>query len=89
VATDALLGIKGNVDRKAVHDAFKGITKVKTDMMCGTWYFGPGDRHQPNHAGRASIITGGGFKTLTECYQSKDSELADVLEAEKKGGLIN
>ena len=89
VATDALLGIKGTIDRKAVHDAFKGITKVKTDMMCGAWYYGPGERHQPNHAGRASVITGGGFKTLTECYQSKDSELADVLAAEQKGGLIN
>jgi branched-chain amino acid transport system substrate-binding protein len=88
-ATDALLKIQGPIDRKVVFTAFKGTTNVKTDMMCGTWYFGPGDRHQPNHAGRASVITGGGFKTLTECYQSKDTELADVLAAEQKGGLIN
>jgi hypothetical protein len=31
----------------------------------------------------------GGFKTLTECYQSKDSDLADVLKLEAKGGLVN
>jgi branched-chain amino acid transport system substrate-binding protein len=89
VATDALLKVKGNLDRKAVHDAFKGITNFRTDMLCAPWYFGPGDRHQPNHAGRASIITGGSFKTLTECYQSKDAELADIQAAEKKGGLVN
>jgi len=89
VATKALLNVKGNLDRKAVHDAFKGITNYRTDMMCAPWYFGSGDRHQPNHAGRASVITRGGFKTLTECYQSKDSELADILAAEKKGGLVN
>lgn len=88
-ATAALLKVNGPIDRKVAFTAFKGTTNVKTDMMCGTWYFGPGDRHQPNHAGRASVITGGGFKTLTECYQSKDTELADILAAEQKGGLIN
>jgi branched-chain amino acid transport system substrate-binding protein len=89
VATEALLKIKGPVDRKSVHDAFKGIVNFRTDMMCAPWYFGSGDRHQPNHEGRAAIITGGGFKTLSQCYQSKDTELADVLAAEKKGGLVN
>lgn len=89
VATDALLKIKGTVDRKTVHDAFKGIVNFRSDMMCGPWYFGAGERHQPNHQGRASLLVAGGFKTLTECYTSKDGELADVLDAEKKGGLIN
>jgi branched-chain amino acid transport system substrate-binding protein len=89
VATDALLKIKGTVDRKAVHDAFKGITNFRTDMMCAPWYFGAGERHQPNHEGRAADLIAGGFKTLTKCYQSKDSELADVIESEKKGGLVN
>ncbi len=89
VATEAMLKIKGNIDRKSVHDAFKGIVNFRTDMMCAPWYFGPGDRHQPNHQGRAAVLQDGGFKTLTECYTSKDGELADVLEAEKKGGLIN
>ncbi len=89
VATEALLKIKGPIDRKAVHDAFKGITNFKTDMMCAPWYFGAGERHQPNHHGRTAAVVAGGFKTQAACYQSKDAELADVLEAEKKGGLIN
>jgi branched-chain amino acid transport system substrate-binding protein len=89
MATEALMGIKGNVDRKAVHDAFKGITKAKTDMMCAPWYFGPGERHQPNHAGRMSHLINGGFKTLTSCFQSKDIDLADINALEAKGGLIN
>jgi branched-chain amino acid transport system substrate-binding protein len=87
--TDALLRIKGNVDRKSAFQAIVGTTKWKTDMMCGAWYFGPGERHQPNHAGRAALLQKGGFKTLTECYQSKDSELEDVLKLEAKGGLVN
>jgi branched-chain amino acid transport system substrate-binding protein len=58
-------------------------------MMCAPWYFGPGERHQPNHKGRAALLVKGGFKTLTECYQSKDSDLADILSLEAKGGLVN
>ncbi len=87
--TDALLGIKGNVDRKSAYQAIVGIKNWKSDMMCAPWYFGTGERHQPNHKGRAALLVKGGFKTLSECYQSKDSELEDILKLEAKGGLVN
>lgn len=89
VVTDALLGIKGNVDRKSAYQAIVATKNWKTDMMCSPWYFGPGERHQPNHNGRAAQLVAGGFKTLTQCYQSKDAELEDVLKLEAKGGLVN
>ena len=89
VSTEALMAIKGPIDRKSTYAAFKGLTKVKSDMMCAPWYFGPGDRHQANHAGRMSVINGNGFKTLTDCFQSKDSDLADIIAIEAKGGLVN
>jgi branched-chain amino acid transport system substrate-binding protein len=89
VATDALLGIKGPVDRKSVFTAFQSVHNVHTDMLCAPWYFGPGDRHQPNHSGRVALLTNGGFKVLTDCFQSKDADLADVLKLEAKGGLVN
>jgi branched-chain amino acid transport system substrate-binding protein len=89
VTTEALLGIKGNVDRKSAYQAIVSTAKWKSDMMCAPWYFGPGERHQPNHKGRAALLQKGGFKTLTDCYQSKDSDLADVLKLEAKGGLVN
>jgi branched-chain amino acid transport system substrate-binding protein len=87
--TDALLGIKGNVDRKSAYQAIVGIKNWKSDMLCSPWYFGTGERHQPNHSGRAADLVKGGFKTVTACYQSKDAELADVLALEAKGGLVN
>ena len=89
VTTDALLGIKGNVDRKSAYQAIVGVKNYKSDMMCAPWYFGTGERHQPNHKGRAALLVKGGFKTLSECYQSKDSELDDILKLEAKGGLVN
>ena len=87
--TDALISIKGNVDRKSAYNAIVGIKNFKSDMLCAPWYFGPGDRHQPNHGGRAALLVKGGFKTLTECFQSKDTELNDILALEAKGGLVN
>ncbi|MEY4757307.1 MAG: hypothetical protein RJA34_2205 [Pseudomonadota bacterium] len=87
--TEALLGIKGTVDRKSAYNAIVGIKNWKSDILCAPWYFGTGNRHQPNHAGRASDLVKGGFKTLTGCYQSKDTELSDILSLEAKGGLVN
>lgn len=88
-ATSALLGIKGTIDRKSTFDAFKNIVKFKTDLTCAPWYFGPGERHQGNHAGRIAQITNGNFKTLTECIPSKDADLADITAIEAKGGMVN
>jgi branched-chain amino acid transport system substrate-binding protein len=89
VETNALLGIKGPIDRKSVYAAFKEIHNFRTDILCAPWYFGPGDRHQGNHTGRIAQIIGGKFKTITECFQTKDPELADVNALEAKGGLTN
>lgn len=89
VATEALLAINGPINRKSVYDAFKGVKNFRTDMLCAPWYYGSGERHQPNHSGRIALLTGGGFKTQTGCFQSKDADLADVLQLEAKGGLVN
>jgi branched-chain amino acid transport system substrate-binding protein len=88
VATEALLGIKGNIDRKTTFEAFKAVKNFKSDMMCGPWYFGGAERHQPNHMGRAAELTATGFKTITDCYQSKDAELSDVLDFESKNAAM-
>jgi branched-chain amino acid transport system substrate-binding protein len=89
VATQAMLSIKGEVNRKSTYDAFKAVKNYKTDMLCAPWYYGNGDRHQPNHSGRVAIMEAKGFKTLTGCFQSKDADLSDVLGLEAKGGLVN
>lgn len=88
-ATNALLSIKGPVTRKSAYEAFVGTKNVRSDILCSPWYFGNGARHQANHTGRVSMITGGAFKVVSECFRSKDGELADVLEQESKGGLVN
>jgi branched-chain amino acid transport system substrate-binding protein len=39
VATDALLGIKGDITKESVNDAFKSIKDFKSDIWCKPWYF--------------------------------------------------
>ncbi len=89
VATDAMLSIEGDVTREKVFAAFKGITNVNTDMLCAPWYFGTGDRHQANHMGRVTLLTETGFDIKTDCFRTKDEELADILALESAGGLVN
>jgi branched-chain amino acid transport system substrate-binding protein len=81
-ATQALLSVKGDIDRKTTYNALKDVKNLRTDMLCGPWYFGNGDRHNANHAGRMALLTAGGFKTVTGCFDAKDAELADVLKTE-------
>jgi branched-chain amino acid transport system substrate-binding protein len=39
VATDALLGIKGDITKESVNDAFKNIKDFKSDIWCKPWYY--------------------------------------------------
>jgi branched-chain amino acid transport system substrate-binding protein len=51
--------------------------------MCGPWYFGPGNEHNPNHAGSIAVVQDGGFKSVSGCFDIDDPELADIRKMEK------
>ena len=85
IFVDALLPLDpASIDRTTVTDALRGVSDYETDLICGNWYFGDGDRHQPNHAGRIVEMTPGGigFNTLKDCHEVEDPELADILASE-------
>ncbi len=88
IFTDTLLGMEGDITREAVFAAIQGIKAYESDLNCGSWYFGPGDRHNANHAGRIVTITESGEYALAQdCQEHDDPELADVLELESSEGL--
>ena len=89
VATEAMLAIKGEISRESVYKAFKNINNINTDMLCAPWYFGNGERHQANHKGRVALLTTTGFDIKTDCFQTQDTELSDVLALEAAGGLVD
>lgn len=85
IFVDTLLQLdSANINRETVTEALRGVTGYKTDLLCGDWYFGDGDRHHPNHAGRIvqMVPDGIGFTTLEDCTEVADPELADVLATE-------
>lgn len=88
IFTDALLGMDGDITREAVFEAIQGIKAYPSDLNCGDWYFGPGDRHNANHAGRIVTINDSGeYELVQDCQEHADPELADILELEASEGL--
>jgi hypothetical protein len=58
--------------------------------VCGPWYFGAeADVHNANHAGRVVQQVDGGWKTITDCFEVEDPDLAPILEMEAAGGLVD
>lgn len=88
IFTDTLLSMDGDITRESVFAAVKGITGYPSDLNCGDWYFGPGDRHNSNHAGRiVTINDDGGYDLVKDCHEHADPELADILALEESEGL--
>jgi branched-chain amino acid transport system substrate-binding protein len=68
--------------------AMRGMKKgYQSDIACGPWYFGPGSRHNPNHAGSVAVTSGGKWVTKQSCFEVEDPDLADVLKTEKEIGI--
>jgi branched-chain amino acid transport system substrate-binding protein len=78
-----------DITREGVYKALTDVKNYSSDLMCAPWYFGPGDRHNANHAGRMVKINDKGEYELTQdCQEVVDPELVDVLDTEKSGGLV-
>ncbi len=76
------------IDRASVTAALRGMKSgLLSDIACGPWYFGPGNRHNPNHAGSVAVTSGGKWVTQQSCFEAEDPDLADVLATEKEIGI--
>lgn len=88
--TEELLGLDpAKIDRATVTNALRLGKQHTSDILCGPWYFGPGERHSPNHAGSIAVIHDGKWKTVKGCFEIADPDLADILATEKKLGLAD
>jgi branched-chain amino acid transport system substrate-binding protein len=85
IATQAMLKLDPTkIDRASVGTALRNVKGFKSDIICGAWYFGPGNQHNAVHAGSEAVIHDGGFQTKASCFENDDPELAPVLKAEKE-----
>ncbi len=89
IFTETLLEMDPDeITREAVFEAIQAIDAFPSDLGCGAWYFGPGDRHNANHAGRIVTINADGeYELVQDCTEHEDPELADVLALEESEGL--
>jgi len=87
--TDALLKLDPkDISRETVSKAVLGITDYESDLLCAPWYYGEADEHNANHSTRTAQIESGVFEKLTDCIDSGDPALADILSREKSEGLV-
>ena len=89
IFTETVLGLADDEvdDRDAVTEALRSITSYESDLLCGNYYFGPGDEHKSNHAGRVASIVDGAWVQSADCFEVNDPDLEDTLALESELGL--
>jgi branched-chain amino acid transport system substrate-binding protein len=86
---EALLKLDpAKIDRASVTEAIRGITNQTSDLLCGPYYVGPGDRHMPNHANVMMQMIDGGFKQVGECTDVDSAYLDPIRAQEKELGIV-
>ena len=74
-------------DRAKVSAAIRAISGKESDLMCGPYYVGDADFHQPNHAGYMVKIVEGGYEIVRDCFEYDSSYFEPMIEIEKQLGL--
>jgi branched-chain amino acid transport system substrate-binding protein len=86
IATEALLGIKGEYTVKSVNEAFKNVKNFKTDILCEPYYYGEAPLHIPNHTDRTTTPRDGVMVEKEGCFDisNVDPDIKRVEEIEAK-----
>jgi branched-chain amino acid transport system substrate-binding protein len=91
VATDALMGIEGEITKESVNEAFRGIQNFVSDIWCKPWYFESGTgANVSNNVDLTVAPRDGEMVQLEECFEIAElpgNNLAEIRQAEEEGGL--
>jgi branched-chain amino acid transport system substrate-binding protein len=84
IATEAMLGIQGEITKQTVNDAFKNVRNFQTDILCSPWYFGEAPLHIPNNVDRTVTPRGGVMVEKEGCFEisEADPDIAQVRQIE-------
>lgn len=77
------------LDRATVTEAIRNIKNFTSDLLCGPYYVGPGDRHMPNHANMMAQMVEGGYKIVGACTDVDSAYLDPYRANEKALGIVN
>jgi branched-chain amino acid transport system substrate-binding protein len=91
VATDALLGIEGDITKESVNEAFRSIRNFVSDIWCQPWYFESGiGANVSNNADLTVAPRDGAMVQLEDCFEIAElpgNNLAEIRQAEEENGL--
>ena len=89
IATEAMLGIKGDVNKESVNEAFKNVKDFKTDMLCKPYYYGEAPLHIPNNTDWTVTPKEGTMVEKESCFEISDADapIKRVRDIEKKDGI--
>lgn len=63
---DVLKSIKGDITRESVTKALKDMEPIDNEMVGTPYVFGPGDSHNPNHAGFPVMLKDGAWSNAAD-----------------------
>jgi branched-chain amino acid transport system substrate-binding protein len=91
VATDALLGIEGDITKESVNEAFRNIKNFTSDIWCKPWYFDSGTGFNvSNNVDLTVAPQDGNMVQVEDCFDIAalpDNHLDEIRAAEVEQGL--
>ena len=91
IATDALLGIEGEINKESVNEAFRSVTNFTSDIFCKPWYFDSGTgSNVSNNVDITVTPDGDNMVQVEDCFEIAElpgNPLADIRAAEEELGL--
>ncbi len=91
VATDALLGIEGDITKESVNEAFRNIKNFASDIWCRPWYFDSTVGSNVSNNVDITVTPMDGNMVQTEdCFEIAElpgNPLAEIRAAEQELGL--
>ena len=91
IATEALLGIDGDITKDSVNDAFRAITNFESDIFCAPWYYESGTGFNVSNNIDLTVVPRDGVMVQVEdCFPIAElpgNQLAEIRAAEQAGGL--
>jgi branched-chain amino acid transport system substrate-binding protein len=91
IATDALLGIEGEITRESVNEAFRNVKNFVSDIFCKPWYFDSGTgSNVSNNTDLTVVPMDGNMVQTEECFEIAalpGNPLDEIRAAEQELGL--
>jgi branched-chain amino acid transport system substrate-binding protein len=89
IATDALMGIDGDITPETANQALVDTKDFQTDILCKPWYYGKAPLHIPNNVDRTTTPKDGKMVVQEDCFPISDADpdIAKVRAIEKEQGI--